>query len=169
MDAIFDRQCDSEARRQTHITKLYYPEVEWKKLEPLERRKVLLNRMDAHSGGAKSGQTQPVPANVSVASTSNASSISSLESSVFKLNKTIKVLVDCHNDKMREISNLKKATDKAGLYEGLSQSEASDLFGDNSYDGNLRVRLKANKPSKKPQRDHLALARQAGRPRRGDD
>ena len=147
---------------------MYYPEVEWKKLEPLERRKVLLNRMDAHSGGAKSGQTQPVPANVSVTSASHASTISSLESSVSKLNETVKVLVNVHNDKMRDISNLKRAATSAGLYENLSESEASSLFGDHSYDGNIRVRLKADKPSKKSQRDHPALARQAGRPRRDD-
>ena len=67
-------------------------------------------------------QTQPVPANVSVTSASNASSIFTLESSVSKLSKTVEVLVDCHNDKMREVSNLKRAADKAGLYEGLSES-----------------------------------------------
>ena len=113
-------------------------------------------------------ETQPVPANVSVTSASNASTISSLESSVSKLTKTVKVLVDCHNDKMREISNLKRVTDRAGLHEGLSDSEASDLFGDNSYDGNMRIRLKANKKPKS-QRDHLVRVRQAGRARHGGD
>ena len=146
VDAIFDGQRDRDARRQTHITKMYYPEVEWKKLEPLGRRKVLLNRMDA--GSAKSVQTQPVPANVSVKSASHASTISSLKSSVDKLNKTVKVLVDVHNDKVREISNLKRAADKAGLYQGLSESDNSSLFDDNSYDGNIRLRLKANRPKK---------------------
>ena len=169
VDAIFDGQRDKEARRQTHITKMYYPEVDWKKLEPLERRKVLLNRMDAHSGGTKSGKTRPVPANVSVTSASHVSTISSLESSESKLNKTVKVLVDVHNDKMREISNLKRAADKAGLYQGLSESDTSSLFGDESYDGNIRLRLKANRPSKKSsQRDHPALARQPGCPGRDE-
>ena len=75
--------------------------------------------------------------------------------------------MDCHNDKMGKISNLKRAADKAGLYEGLSESEASDIFGDNSYDGDMRVRLKANKP--RSQRDHPALARQSDRARRSED
>ena len=57
VDAIFDGKRDDEARLQTHITKWYYPEVEWKKLEPLERRKVLLNRIYADSRGARTGQT----------------------------------------------------------------------------------------------------------------
>ena len=165
VDAILDGQRDQDARRQTHITKMYYPEVEWKKLEPLERRKVFLNRMDA--GSEKSGQTQPVPANVSVTSASNASSISSLESSVDKLTKTVKVLIDVHNDKMREISNLKRAADKAALYEGLSESDNSSIFDDQSYDdNNIRIRLKANRPKKRSQRDNPALARQSGNPRR---
>ena len=165
VDAIMDGQRDQDARRQTHITKMYYPEVEWKKLEPLERRKVFLNRMDA--GSDKSGQTQPVPANVSVTSASNASSISSLESSVDKLNKTVKVLIDVHNDKMREISNLKRAADKAGLYRGLSESDDSSIFDDNSCsEDNIRLRLKANRPKKRSQREHPALARQSGNPRR---
>ena len=82
------------------------------------------------------------------------------------MNETVKVLVNVHNDKMRETSNLKRAADEAGLYEGLSESETSSLFGDNSYDGNVRIRLKANKLNKKPQRKHPALALQAGRPRR---
>ena len=69
---------------------------------------------------------------------------------------------------MREISNLKRAADKARLYEGLSESEASDIFGEISYDGNMRIRLKANKKPRS-QRDHPALARQAGRVKRGDD
>ena len=146
---------------------MYYPENERKKLEPLERRKVFLNRLNTKGGDGKSDQTQPVPANVSVTSASNASSISSLESSESKLSKTVKVLVDCHNDKIREISNLKRAADKARLYEGLSESEASDLLGDNSYDGDMRVRLKANKS--RSQRDHPALARQSSRARRGED
>ena len=84
------------------------------------------------------------------------------------MNETVKVLVNIHNDKMLEISNLKRAADKAGLYDGLSESDTSSLFGDNSYDGNMRVRLKANKPNKRSQRDHHALARQPGRPRRDD-
>ena len=134
-----------EAKHHNHIIKMYYPETEWKKLEPLERRKIFLNRMNTNGDSGKSDQTQTVPANVSVTSASNVSSISSLESSMSKLSKTVKVSVDCHNDKMREISNLKRAADKAGLYEKLSESEASDLFGDNFYNGDLRVRLKANK------------------------
>ena len=69
---------------------------------------------------------------------------------------------------MREISNLKRAADNAGLYENLSESDTSSLFGDHSYDDDVRIRLKANKPNKKSQRDHPALARQAGRPRRDD-
>ena len=85
-----------------------------------------------------------------------------------KLNETVKVLVDVHNDKMREISNLKIAADRAGFYENLPEFDASSLFGDHSYDGNVRVRLKANKPNKKSQRNHPALARQAGRPKRDD-
>ena len=112
-------------------------------------------------------QTQPVPANVSVTSASNASSISSLESSMSKMAKTVKVLVECHNDKMRESSNLKRDAAKAGLYNNLSESEASDIFGDDSYDGDLRVRLKANKA--KAARGHPALGRQSGRARRGDN
>ena len=104
---------------------------------------------------------------MSVTSASNASGISSLESSVSKMAKTMKVLVGCHNDKMREISNLKRAADKAGLYEKLSESEASDLFGDNFYNGDLRVRLKANKS--RSQRNHPALGRQSGRAKRGED
>ena len=47
VDSIMDGQRDAEARRQTHITKVYYPMVEWKQLEPLERRKVVLNRLSA--------------------------------------------------------------------------------------------------------------------------
>ena len=86
-----------------------------------------------------------------------------------KLNETVKVLVHCHNDKMREINNLKRAADRAGLCDGLYESEASSLFGDHSYDGDMRVRLKANKPNKKSQRDHPALAHQVGRARSGDD
>ena len=146
---------------------MYYPENERKKLEPLERRKVFLNRLNTKGGGGRSDQTQPVPANVSVTSASNASSISSLESSMSKMAKTMKVLVEYHNDKMREISNLKRGALKAELYENLSESEASDLFGKNSYDGDLRVRLKANKS--RSQRDHPALGRQSGRARRGED
>ena len=168
LDAIFNGRRDDEARLQTHITKWYCPEMEWKKLEPLERRKVLLNRIDADNRGVRTGQRQPVPANVSVVSASQTSTISSLEFLVSKLNETVKVLVNVHNDKMREISNLKRAADKAGLYEGLSESDTSSLFGDNSYDGNIRIRLKADKPNKKSQRDHPALARQSGRPRRDD-
>ena len=166
MDFIIDGRYDREAKRQNHITKMYYPETKWKKLELLERRKVFLNGMNTKGGGGKSDQTQPVPANVSVTSASNASSISSLESSVSKLFNTVKVLVDCHNDKTREISNLKRVAGKAGIYEGLSESEASDLFGDSSYDGNMRVELKANKA--KAQRHHPALGRQSGRARRGE-
>ena len=93
-------------------------------------------------------ETQPVPANVSVTSASNASTISSLESLVIKLTKTVKVLVDCRNEKMREISNLKSAADRARLHENLSESEAFDLFCDDSCDGNMRIRLKANKKPK---------------------
>ena len=152
--------------RIIYVTKMYYPEVEWKALEPLERRKVFLNRMNTKGVGGKSDQTQPVPANMSVTSASNTSTISSIESAVSKFSKTVKVLVDCHNDKMRKISNLKRVADKAGLYENLSESEASDLFGDSSYDGDLRVRLKANKA--KSQRDHPALGRQSGRAKRVD-
>ena len=104
---------------------------------------------------------------MSITSASHASSISSLESSVDKLNKTVKVLIDVHNDKMREISNLKRAADKAGLYQGLSESDNCSIFDDNSYDGNsIRLRLKAIRPKKSSQRDHPALARQSGNPRR---
>ena len=105
---------------------------------------------------------------MSVTSASNASSISSLESSVSKLTKTVKVLVDCHNDKMREIINLRRVADRAGLYDNLSESEASDLFGDNSCDDDMRVTLNANKKSRS-QRNHPALVRQAGRARRSED
>ena len=166
LDSIIDGHHDREAKRQNHTTKMYYPEQEWKALEPLERRKVFLNRMGKGGGGGNAGQTQPVPADVSLSSVSNASTISTLESSVSKLSKTVKALVDGHNDKMREISNLKRAADKAGLYEGLSESDASDIFGESSYDSNdMRARLKSDNKS---QRDHPALGRQGGRARRGD-
>ena len=85
-----------------------------------------------------------------------------------KLSKTVKVLVDCHDDKMREISNFKRGPGKAGLYKNLSESEAFDLLGGNFYDGNMRIRPKANKKLKS-QCDHPALARQAGRARCGED
>ena len=165
VDCIMDGQRDDEARRQTHITKDYYPMAEWKQLEPLERRKVILNRLSGRRGADVTDQTQPVPANVSLTSASNASSISSLESSMSKMAKTLQVLVECNNDKMREISNLKRGALKAGLYNNLSESEASDIFGDESYDSDVRVRLKANKKK----RGHPALGRQPGRARRGDD
>ena len=73
VDSIMDGQYDREAKRQNHITKMCYPENEWKKLEPLERRKVFLNRLNTKGGGGKAGQRQPVPAKVSVTSASNAS------------------------------------------------------------------------------------------------
>ena len=84
-----------------------------------------------------------------------------------KMAKTLKVLVECNNDKMREISNLKRGALKAGLYSNLSESEASSIFRDESYDVDVRVRLKANKAN--AARGHPALGRQSGRARRGDD
>ena len=50
VDSIMDGQRDAEARPQTHITKVYYPMAVWKQLEPLERRKVVLNRLSAKGG-----------------------------------------------------------------------------------------------------------------------
>ena len=55
LDAIFDGRRDNEARLQTHITDWYYPELEWKKLEPVERRKVLLNCINAEKRGVRTG------------------------------------------------------------------------------------------------------------------
>ena len=49
LKAIFEGRRDDEARLQTHITKWHCPELEWRELEPLERRKVFLNRMDLGS------------------------------------------------------------------------------------------------------------------------
>ena len=74
-----------------------YPEVEWKKLEPPERRKVFLNR--ARVTDVANRDTQPVPANVNVTS---ASTISTLESSMSKKkSKHVKTLINVSNEQMR--------------------------------------------------------------------
>ena len=57
VEFIMDGQYDNDARRQIHITKNYYPEVEWKALEPLKRRKVFLNRMNNTGGGGDAACT----------------------------------------------------------------------------------------------------------------
>ena len=150
--------------QQTHIDKPFYPEVEWKRLEPCERRKVFLNH--GTESPAKRRRTGVVPAAVSVASTS-ASTISSLESSVKAMSQNMKEIIEVHNENMREISNIKRAVQRADLFEDLSDSEASDVFSENSYGkSGSRRRLKANKPRKRSQRDHPALGRQPGSAKR---
>ena len=86
---------------------------------------------------------------------SNVPTISSFESSVTKMNTCIRKVIDVTNERMREIDNMKRAV------VGLSNSKASEILSDNSYDDNLRIRLKANK-RRKFQRDHPALGRQPG-------
>ena len=67
-----------------------------------------------------------------------------------KLNETVKVLVNVHNDKMREISNLKRAADKAGLYEGLSESDTSSFLGTIHMTVILRLGLRPTSPTRSP-------------------
>ena len=66
------------------------------------------------------------------------------------MNETVKVLVNVHNDKMREISNLKKAADKARLYEGLSESDTSSFLGTIHMTVILRLGLRPTSPTRSP-------------------
>ena len=59
VDSIMDGQRDAEARRQTHITKVYYPMAVWKQREPLERRKVSLESPE-RKGGCRCDQPDAV-------------------------------------------------------------------------------------------------------------
>ena len=106
-----------------------------------------------------------MPAAVSVASIA-AFTISSLEPSVRTMNKNMNEMIEIQNENMREISNAKRAVDKCGLLEGLSDSDSSDILSDSSCNNaGMRRRLKA---SRKPcrQRDHPALGRQSESVRR---
>ena len=79
----------------------------------------------------------------------------------------MKEVIDVNNDNMREISNMKRAVQKANLFENLSDSESSDIMSESSYNNSGgRRRLKANRSSKRHQRDHPALGRQSGSPKR---
>ena len=163
--AIFDGGHDDLCALQVHIDKAFYPEVEWKKVEPCERRKVFLNR--GTDSQARRGRGGAVPVAVSVASTASASTISSIESSLKIMSQTMKEVIDVNNDNMREISNMKRAVQKANLFENLSDSESSDIMSESSYNNSGgRRRLKANRSSKRHQRDHPALGRQSGSPKR---
>ena len=79
----------------------------------------------------------------------------------------MKEIIEVHNENMREISNIKRAVQRADLFEDLSDSESSDVFSESSYGkSGSRRRLKANKPRKRNQRDHPALGRQPGSAKR---
>ena len=87
---------------QTHIDKTFYPEAEWKRLEPCERRKVFLNRGDNTPAKRQRTSGRGVPTEVSIASTA-ASTISSLASSMAGLTENVKDMIEIHNANTREI------------------------------------------------------------------
>ena len=122
-----------------------------------------LNRGTDSQPGTRGG---PVPAAVSVASTATASTISTLEASIKTMSQTMKEVIEVNNGNMREISNMKRAVRKANLYDDLSDSDSSDILSESSYtNSGSRRRLKANR-NKRHQRDHPALGRQSGSPKR---
>ena len=147
---------------QTHIKESYYPYEEFKNLEPLERQKCYLNRRGIQLVSAG------VPAAVSISGASTATSISTLETSLISMNKGIESLIKANNTNMRAISNLQRAVTKGNLDANLSDSEASSLLSDGSYDSHgIRRRLKSSKKKRKGSgnRDHSSL-RQSGLPGR---
>ena len=80
------------------------------------------------------------------------------------MTKGIESLVKANNSNMRAISNLQRAVSKANLDADLSESDASSLLDDASYDSNgVRVRLKSKRKRKGAgdNRNHPRL-RQAG-------
>ena len=150
---IAAKEHDDLAKLQTRIDKIYYPQKESRMLEPLERRKLDINRGGAAnvSAVATATGTTSVPGNVSLVS--QETDVSSIASVVTGMQKNVAALIKANNN-MRAISRLARAVKDYQEPEGSVTSE--DLFG-SDFDDEAGVRIKPKKARKDS--DNPALAR----------
>ena len=97
---IASKEHNDLAQLQTHIDKCYYPQKEFRMLEPLERRKLDINREGSTkvaADGTTAGTTA-VPDNVSLVS--QETEISSIAPVVTGMQKNVAALIKANNNSM---------------------------------------------------------------------
>ena len=155
---IAAKEHDDLAKMQTHIDKCYYPQKEFRMLEPLERRKLDINCEGSAKKVSAVGTTAgppAVPGNVRLIS--QETNISSIASVVTGMQKNVAVLIKSNNNSMRAISRLTRAVQ--GYEEPDDSATSEDLFG-SDYDDEAHVRIRPKRVRKNI--NNPALARQKG-------
>ena len=152
---IRDGGHDDLARLQTHITRASYPDKDWKAFEPLERRKVYINKFEAAAASSGGGGTaHKVPRAVSVVSTDD--TVSTLASTVTAMQKNMATLTQMAKATERAIADMRSQM-MGG--DGSESDSTSDFMDSDTHDENGHRKIAKRKGNSA----NVALMRQSGK------
>lgn len=141
---IINGQHDAAALRLTHIDKFRYSNSEFAKLNPLERRKLTLNREAQNRG-----EEVPTPTNsrISAISSSSASSDDPMRA-ISALTSTVTNLASAMKDQSNDVKELATAAKKIVSFQDEGDSSSSEGKSNRNNTalvrGNLKKRAKYN-------------------------